>query len=174
MKRTVYAFGIMLMVTSFVAAADAVTVTMNKIDAKGIGAAIGSVAFSDGPGGLVIKPNLKGLAAGDHGFHVHENADCGAKEKDGKMVAGLAAGGHYDPTKSGKHEGPKGHGHLGDLPVLVVAADGTAKGQIVAPRLKVADIKGRSLMIHAGGDNFSDQPKALGGGGGRVACGIIK
>jgi superoxide dismutase, Cu-Zn family len=29
-------------------------------------------------------------------------------------------------------------------------------------------------MVHAGGDNFSDQPEPLGGGGGRIACGIIK
>jgi Cu-Zn family superoxide dismutase len=29
------------------------------------------------------------------------------------------------------------------------------------------------MMIHAGGDNYSDKPKALGGGGKRVACGII-
>jgi Cu-Zn family superoxide dismutase len=174
MKTTVHAIGITLMVTSFAAAADAVTVTVNKIDDKGVGAAIGTVALSDGPNGLVIKSDLIGLRPGEHGFHVHENANCGAKEKDGKMVAGLAAGGHYDPAKTGKHEGPKGHGHLGDLPALVVTPDGKAKGEMTAPRLKVADLKGRSLMIHEGGDNYSDQPKPLGGGGGRVACGVIK
>jgi len=27
-------------------------------------------------------------------------------------------------------------------------------------------------MIHAGGDNYTDEP-ALGGGGARVACGVI-
>jgi len=27
-------------------------------------------------------------------------------------------------------------------------------------------------MIHAGGDNYSDQPEPLGGGGGRIACGV--
>ena len=174
MKNTAHVIGITLMVTSFAAAADAVTVTINKIDDKGVGAAIGTVALSDGPNGLVIKPSLKGLTSGAHGFHVHENPDCGAKEKDGKRVAGLAAGGHYDPTKTGKHEGPKGHGHLGDLPALTVAADGTAKGEMTAPRLKVADVKGRSLIIHEGGDNYADQPKPLGGGGGRIACGVIK
>ena len=45
---------------------------------------------------------------------------------------------------------------------------------MTANRLKVADVKGRALMIHAGGDNYSDQPKPLGGGGARVACGVIK
>jgi len=29
-------------------------------------------------------------------------------------------------------------------------------------------------MIHAGGDNYADQPAPLGGGGARVACGVIK
>jgi Cu-Zn family superoxide dismutase len=38
----------------------------------------------------------------------------------------------------------------------------------------MADVKGRSLMIHAGGDNYADQPAPLGGGGARVACGAIK
>lgn len=29
-------------------------------------------------------------------------------------------------------------------------------------------------MIHAGGDNYSDKPEKLGGGGSRIACGVIK
>jgi Cu-Zn family superoxide dismutase len=29
-------------------------------------------------------------------------------------------------------------------------------------------------MIHAGGDNYSDTPVTLGGGGARVACGVVK
>ncbi len=174
MNGTAQTFAIALLLTSFATAAGEATVTMNRIDASGVGAAIGTIALADSPQGLVIKPALTGLPPGDHGFHVHENPDCGAKEKDGKRVAGLAAGGHYDPTRSGKHEGPKGHGHLGDLPVLVVAANGSATAQMTAPRLKLADLKGRSLMIHEGGDNYADQPKALGGGGGRIACGLIK
>jgi Cu-Zn family superoxide dismutase len=45
---------------------------------------------------------------------------------------------------------------------------------VLAPKLKVADLKGKSLMIHAGGDNYSDTPEVLGGGGARIACGAIK
>jgi superoxide dismutase, Cu-Zn family len=151
-----------------------VSVTVHRIDANGVHESIGSVTFSDSAKGLHIKPDLKNLPPGEHGFHVHTNSDCGPAEKDGKMTAGLRAGGHYDPGKSEKHEGPDGHGHLGDLPALVVAADGAAKTEMLAPRLKLADIMGRSLMIHEGGDNFADQPKPLGGGGGRIACGVIK
>jgi Cu/Zn superoxide dismutase len=29
-------------------------------------------------------------------------------------------------------------------------------------------------LIHAGGDNYSDQPAPLGGGGVRLACGVAK
>ena len=89
-------------------------------------------------------------------------------------LAGLAAGGHYDPAHSGKHEGPAGDGHSGDLPALKVADDGTATTAVVAPRLKIADILNRSIMIHAGSDNYSDSPKPLGGGGARIACGVIE
>lgn len=86
----------------------------------------------------------------------------------------LAAGGHYDPAGTGKHEGYEGQGHIGDLPVLTVAADGNASTDVAAPRLKMSDVKSRSLMIHAGGDNYSDLPAPLGGGGARIACGVVK
>ncbi|MDH3563904.1 MAG: superoxide dismutase family protein, partial [Gammaproteobacteria bacterium] len=57
---------------------------------------------------------------------------------------------------------------------LKVGASGNVKSKVTAPRLKVADLKGRSLMIHEGGDNYSDNPKPLGGGGVRIACGVVK
>jgi Cu-Zn family superoxide dismutase len=151
-----------------------VVVPMNLITEQGIGKSIGTVTISEGPDGLVFTPQLTGLAPGLHGFHVHQNADCSAGMKDGKPVAGLAAGGHFDPAKTGKHEGPHGKGHLGDLPALPVGADGKAVTPVTAPRLKLADVHGRSLMIHAGGDNYADQPAPLGGGGARVACGVIQ
>ena len=95
--------------------------------------------------------------------------------KEGKPSAAEAAGGHLDPHKTGKHAGPEGEGHLGDLPVLVVNNDGKATDAVIAPRLKKLDeVKGKALMIHVGGDNMSDQPKPLGGGGARYACGVIK
>jgi Cu-Zn family superoxide dismutase len=44
---------------------------------------------------------------------------------------------------------------------------------VLAPRLKLIDVRNRALMVHAGGDNHADHPAPLGGGGGRVACGVI-
>ena len=75
-------------------------VDMNAIDIKGVGASLGTIKVSAAPkGGVLFTPDLKGLPAGTHGFHVHEFANCGAKEKDGKMEPGEMAGGHYDPKK---------------------------------------------------------------------------
>jgi superoxide dismutase, Cu-Zn family len=151
-----------------------VVVQMNLIDEHGVGKGIGTVTISEGPKGLIFTPQLADLTPGVHGFHVHQNPDCAAGMKEGKPTPGLAAGGHYDPVASGKHEGPTGKGHLGDLPALTVGVDGKTTTAVVAPRLKIADMKGRSLMIHAGGDNYADQPAPLGGGGARVACGVIR
>jgi len=163
--------GVLAAITAFAAN---LVVPMNLVTDQGVGKAIGTITVSEGPKGLVFTPNLTDLAPGVHGFHVHQNPDCAAVMKDGKMTPALAAGGHYDPANAGKHEGPEGKGHLGDLPALTVGADGKSTTAVTAPRLKLANVKGRSLMIHAGGDNYSDQPAPLGGGGARVACGVIK
>ena len=144
-----------------------VHVTMRQVDSGGVGNIIGLVEFEDTQKGLRIIPNLAGLTEGQHGFHVHQNPSCAPMAKDGTMVAGLAAGGHFDPNSTGRHEGPKGQGHLGDLPVLYVDAAGRATRIMWAPRLKTSDLAGRAVVIHAGGDNYSDNPKKLGGGGGQ-------
>ena len=91
---------------------------------------IGNVVIVKNAYGLAFYPQLKDLAPGLHGFHVHANPDCGLTEKG----LGMKAGGHWDPDKTGNH----------------------------------------ALMIHVGGDNFHDHPAALGGGGARMACGVIK
>lgn len=151
-----------------------IVVPMTLVDEKGVGAPVGQVTISESAHGLVFSPALSGLAPGLHGFHVHVNADCTPKEKDGKWVAALGAGGHYDPQKTNRHGTPWGDGHLGDLPPLFVDASGHANQPVLAPRLKMADMKGRSLMVHVGGDNHADHPAALGGGGARMACGVSK
>ena len=127
---------------------------------------IGSVTAEQTQYGLLLTPNLSHLSPGPHGFHLHQNPSCADN--------GLAAGGHFDPQNTGKHLGPYGVGHLGDLPVLIVDKQGKATVPELAPRLNIKDLSGHALMIHAEGDNYSDTPKALGGGGARVACGVIK
>lgn len=154
--------------------AEELSIDVHALTANGVGESVGVVTAVDTDEGLLLTPDLAGLPPGEHGFHIHQNPSCDSAEKDGKTVAGLAAGGHYDPEGTGSHKGPEGQGHLGDLPVLVVDENGDASTPVLAPRLTVAEIRGRAIMVHAMGDNFSDTPKPLGGGGARIACGVIE
>ncbi|HEX2613353.1 MAG TPA: superoxide dismutase [Cu-Zn] SodC [Fibrobacteria bacterium] len=149
-------------------------ITLRMAEANGPGDAAGTITVTESKYGLVFLPALSGLPPGLHGFHVHENGSCDAAMKDGKMTPAAAAGGHYDPKKTGKHDSPWGDGHLGDLPALYVDKDGKATNPVLAPRLKMKDLKGRSLMVHAGGDNHADHPMPVGGGGARIACGVVE
>ena len=145
---------------------------INRISDSGVGDKIGTATVSEAKGGgISLKITVKGLPAGQRGFHVHEKGDCGPAMKDGKMTAGVAAGEHYDPEGKKSHKGPKGAGHKGDLPALKGTATGIDQ-TVTAPKLKLSDVEGRALVIHEGGDNYSDQPEN-GGGKGRIACGVI-
>ena len=150
-------------------------IRVHAVTAEGVEGSLGTVTFIKADqGGLLVKPDLQGLPPGKHGFHIHENPSCEPDIKDGKATAALKAGSHYDPLNTGKHGYPQGEGHLGDLPAITVNADGTATSAVQAPRLSLDAIQGRALMIHAGGDNYSDTPETLGGGGARIACGVIE
>ncbi|MGL4829011.1 MAG: superoxide dismutase [Cu-Zn] SodC [Vibrio sp.] len=148
-----------------------ITVPMTDLNT---GQSVGTVILSDSAYGTIFTPQLAGLPMGMHGFHVHANGSCGTTTKDGKTVLGGAAGGHYDPQNTGQHGYPwTNDNHLGDLPALYVDAQGQANQPVLAPRFKMEEIKGKALMVHAGGDNHSDHPMALGGGGARIVCGVI-
>jgi Cu-Zn family superoxide dismutase len=127
---------------------------------------VGTVTITETPYGLLFSPQLTGLVPGVHGFHIHQNPSCDDH--------GMSAGGHYDPKKTDKHLGPyNDKGHLGDLPALYVNSDGSVSIPVLAPRLKsIATIKNHALMVHEGGDTYSDVPN-LGGGGTRMECGLI-
>jgi Cu-Zn family superoxide dismutase len=155
-------------------AADLV-VTMHRATQDGTAESLGTVTIAASDDGAVFKLDLHGLPPGPHGFHVHENANCGPTFLNAVRIPAGAAGGHLDPDLTGKHLGPLGEGHLGDLPVLVVAANGTATQSLTAPRIKDPDtLKGHALVIQIGGDNYSDSPNLDGGGGGRIACGLVE
>ena len=88
------------------------------------------------------------------------------------MVAGLKASGHYDPSGTG-HDHKYGHGKVphGDLPDFTTDAGGTATKAVMLDKLKLAQIQGRSVMVHHYGTNNPSKPK---GGGPRFACGVIE
>lgn len=142
--------------------------TMHAVSADGVGDSIGAIGFQDSDYGLLIHPQLQGMEAGLHGLHVHQNPDCGPATNDKGET--IAAGGHMDPQGSGTHEGPYGAGHLGDLPNLVVLDDGTAGLVLLAPRLTLADLDGRAIVIHSGADDYTDSHP----GGDRAYCGLVE
>jgi len=174
MRRLAYLAAVFVLASAAPALAEKLSVPMALATPTGKGAEVGTVTFNDSKGGVSIRLDLHGLPPGEHGFHVHEKPSCDpATAADGKVTPAGGAGAHLDPAKTTMHMGPAGEGHLGDLPKVTVAADGTAKETLKAPRIKtVAELHGHALMLHAGGDNYSDQPAPLGGGGARLACGV--
>ena len=176
MKITITAFFLIFFAMTVAAgawAADTV-VDMHAVTPEGTGNKIGTITIRTSDYGTLFIPQLSGLSEGLHGFHVHAHGSCDPADKDGKMTPAMAAGGHFDPQQTKSHKGPYDNGHLGDLPALYVDSSGVASFPVLAPRLQPSEIKGRALMIHQGGDNYSDTPKELGGGGARVACGVVQ
>lgn len=150
---------------------ESLTIDLNAVTAEGVGDKMGTLTIqpaADGAG-TAFTVRAQGFSQGEHGFHVHQNASC--EPADG--TPGGAAGGHWDPGNTGTHRGPTGEGHLGDLPALEADADGSIDQVVTAPRIQdMAELRGHAVIIHQGGDTYSDEPN-LGGGGARVACGII-
>jgi len=176
LRVTVLNLGFAALVATLPALAGAgeISADMHLATKEGQGDKIGTAVFTDKGGGVDIMVDVHGLTPGLHGFHVHENPDCSPSTKDGQVIPAGAAGGHFDPHKTGKHLGPDHSGHLGDLPALAAGDDGKVKTTLHLDGVKVEDYKNRSLMIHAGGDNYADQPAPLGGGGARFACGVLR
>lgn len=143
-----------------------------KVEMKdGAGQSIGTATLSESMGMVHIQLDLKGLKAGEHALHVHGTAKC-------EGPAFTTAGGHFNPAAK-KHglqsaEGP----HAGDMDNFTVAADGTAKGMVMAKGISlgagansVFTGGGTALVIHAGPDDMKTDP--AGAAGDRIACGVI-
>ncbi|WP_071764615.1 superoxide dismutase family protein [Burkholderia ubonensis] len=156
------------------AAAAQLSVPMYEVNTDGTGHQVGTVLVLESPYGLLFHAQMEKLDASTHGFHVHEGGACEPSIINGKVVAAGAAGGHWDPEVTKKHAGPYGDGHRGDLPPLHADMNGKVDELVLAPRIsKLDDVRGRTLVVHAGGDNFDDHPMPLGGGGSRMVCGVI-
>ncbi|MDX1675125.1 MAG: superoxide dismutase family protein, partial [Longimicrobiales bacterium] len=106
-----------------------------------------------------------------HGFHIHETGSCVAPDFD-------SAGGHYAPRghahgvlhERGYHGGDLLNLHVPETGAVTterLATDVTLRGD--APLL---DEDGSALVIHANADDYVSQPS--GGGGPKVACGVIR
>lgn len=132
------------------------------------GVARGSATLTDTPEGLSVQIAAEGLAAGEHGWHIHMTGRC-----DGPKFE--SAGGHWNPTnRQHGRDNPQG-AHGGDMPNLTAGADGkaassfTIAGQTLASLL---DTDGAALVIHAKPDDYKTDPS--GASGDRIACGVLQ
>ena len=133
----------------------------------GIGAEVGRATATEVAGGIRYTLDIRGLPAGTHGAHVHTAGRC-----DGPDFA--SAGGHWNPTAM-KHGtmNPQGP-HEGDLPNLIVGADGRGTLGVTVPGATMAgllDADGSAIVVHAGPDDLKTDPS--GNSGGRIACGVF-
>jgi superoxide dismutase, Cu-Zn family len=129
--------------------------------------ASGTVTFTVVDGGVRVSAHVEGLAAGDHGFHVHEFGDCSAPDA-------TSAGGHFNPGGA-PHAGPDAVArHVGDLGNLTADTQGMASYDRVDPAIRLDGphgVIGRAVIVHAAPDDLATQP--TGGAGARLACGVI-
>jgi Cu-Zn family superoxide dismutase len=129
----------------------------------------GTVSFTEQGGSVTIEAHLTGVAAGDHGFHVHETGDCSAADY-------TSAGGHFNPTIA-PHGAPSDAAHhAGDLGNIAISADGSGTLSISSSMLSVApganSVVGKAVIVHAKADDLKTQP--TGDAGGRIGCGVIE
>ena len=194
MRRTIIALAVAtaLVVGAIVVSANAAdSSTLNRLDARAVlvdanGTTVGKVVFNLTRGRTTVSVTASGLTPGFHGFHVHTTGVCDAS-------SGFAsAGGHWNPA------GTSHAGHAGDMPTLLVNADGTADATFETDRFlpaQLLDADGSAVIVHAGSDNFANIPTryhshvpdassttfgpdatTLGNGdaGARAACGIVR
>ncbi len=146
------------------------------------GTATGMAMLRSLQGGAVeISVRVEGMQPGTHGFHIHEKGECAPKMNPttGKMEAFGAAGGHFDPHSTKTHGQPGQSSrqiHAGDVPNLVVSANGTGMLRYTSQDVTLMpgenSIMGRSLVVHADEDDYKTNP--AGNSGARIACGVIE
>lgn len=135
------------------------------------GSARGTVQAVENRDGLRLVINGENLPAGAHGVHVHMIGACNPPDF-------ASAGAHWNPT--GKQHGknnPQGM-HMGDLPNMLIGADGRGSLEISIPGARLTgggepmlDADGAALVVHAAADDMMTDPS--GNSGGRIACGVF-
>lgn len=128
----------------------------------------GIVRFYPVETGVLINAEVYGLPysqtdceADIFGFHIHEGHSCTGNENDPYADAGQ----HYNPYSCPHPE------HAGDMPPLF-GNQGMAWMMYVTDRFTIADLIGRTVIIHSKPDDFTTQPS--GNSGDKIACGTIQ
>jgi Cu-Zn family superoxide dismutase len=137
---------------------------------QGNGLPAGQAVLTAAGDKLTLTLALVGLPQGSKGMHLHMVGRCDAPDF-------TSAGGHLNPAGR-KHgiENPAGS-HLGDLPNIVISANGTAtaSAQLSGTRAELEaslfDTDGTAIVVHAGPDDYKTDPS--GNSGARIACGVL-
>jgi len=133
------------------------------------GAEIGRAKVSAMRDGVKINLKVSNLKPGTLALHIHEHGACEGPSFE-------SAGSHFNPM--GKAHGFQATNgpHLGDLRNIEVNEQGKATVEQKVSGLTLdpgqVSIVGKTLVIHAGPDDYKSQP--AGGSGDRIACGVIQ
>lgn len=125
----------------------------------------GLVKFFTTPyGGVLVESEIFGLpnvseegSTRFYAMHIHEYGNCSDNF--------TKTGDHYNPTNQPHPD------HAGDL-IPLLSNQGYAWSAFYDKRFTIADILGRSVIIHAMPDDFMTQPS--GNSGAKIACGVIR
>jgi Cu-Zn family superoxide dismutase len=135
---------------------------------------VGAVSLAQQGDTVVATGEIVGISPGPHGIHYHAVGDCDPS------TAFESAGPHFNPANE-QHglDNPEGP-HFGDLPNLIVGADGI--GAISLSNVEISlvepaegylfDDDGTALVIHADEDDQITDPS--GNSGDRIACAVIE
>lgn len=141
------------------------------------GRTIGSVTMVEAARGILINITINqgGLPAGRKGIHIHSVGTCDDRQ------AGFVASGAHLGAPGLPHGLLNPNGDYGDLPNLIVRADGGVEVEMfttfaslagAAGRGTILDNDGAALVVHQNPDDHYSQP--IGGAGPRIACAVIR
>ncbi|HEU0051869.1 MAG TPA: superoxide dismutase family protein [Longimicrobium sp.] len=119
-----------------------------------------------------VRVTVRGdrLPPGTHGTHLHAVGKCEAPQF-------TTAGAHLNPANRQHGTRNPAGPHLGDLPNLVVVANGTGTleatvaGTLTPGQAPLFDADGTALVVHASADDYMTDPS--GNSGARIACAVI-
>lgn len=141
---------------------DALAYISGSKDYPSIRAKVSFFAVRDG---VLVHTEASGLPAEQpyrvFAYHIHEGESCTGNARD-PFADTL---GHYNPTQK-----PHPY-HAGDLPPLF-SNNGYALSVVLTSRFVLAEIIGKTIIIHDRTDDFHSQPS--GNSGNKIACGEIE
>lgn len=134
------------------------------------GSVSGGVRLESGAESPRLMITVSGLAPGSYGAHIHAVGRCSGPDF-------TSAGPHWNPAmRQHGRLNPQGT-HAGDLPNLVVAADG--RGSLSVPVAgaidgdgALFDADGAAVVIHAMADDERSDP--TGNSGARILCAVLE